>query len=93
MAITQSDHIRQAIALRDRRSHAVKFLDWIRSRPEGGIAVLFVLAQLICVIAALLWPELLPLSVGSQYRRNAEGNCATGCHGARRRRTDDCRRV
>ena len=57
MAITQSDHIRKAIALRDRRSHAVKFLDWIRSRPEGGIAVLFVLAQLICVIAALLWPE------------------------------------
>ena len=27
------------------------------AQPEGGIAVLFVLAQVVCVIAALLWPD------------------------------------
>jgi len=57
MAVTQSEHIRRAIALRDQRPLAVKFLDWIRSRPEGGIAVLFFLVQLTCIVAALLWPD------------------------------------
>jgi simple sugar transport system permease protein len=57
MAASQSEHIRKAVALRDKRPLSVKFLDWIRSRPQGGIAVLFVLAQLACIIAGLLWPN------------------------------------
>ena len=57
MAISQSEHIREAIALRDRRSHSVKILDWIRGRPQGGIAVLFIIVQLTCVIAGLVWPD------------------------------------
>src|SRR4051794_35057483 len=57
MAFSQSEHIRRAVAARDERPFLVKCGDWVRSRPEGGIAVLFVLAQLICVISALLWPE------------------------------------
>src|SRR5215208_4245939 len=57
MAASQSEHIRKAVALRDKRALNIKFLDWIRSRPQGGIAVLFFLAQLACIIAGLLWPE------------------------------------
>lgn len=57
MAISQSEHIRKAISQRDQRSVSIKFLDWVRSRPEGGIAVLFVLAQLLCILVSLLWPE------------------------------------
>jgi len=57
MSVSQSDHIRQAIADRDRRPLLVKFMDWIRTRPEGGIAVMFVVAQSVCVAFALAWPD------------------------------------
>ena len=66
--LSQSDHIREAVAERNRRSLAVKLLDWIRTRPEGGIAVLFVIVQATCLIAALIAPE--------QFRYLSQANIA-----------------
>ena len=40
MATAQSDHIRQAVDLRNRRPRSAKAIDWIRTKPEGGITVL-----------------------------------------------------
>lgn len=57
MTLTQSDHIRKAIAARAKRPLTVKLGDWIRDRPEGGIAVMFILVQIVCIIAALLFPD------------------------------------
>jgi simple sugar transport system permease protein len=31
--------------------------DWVRNRPEGGIAVMFVVVQVVCIAAALMYPE------------------------------------
>ena len=53
----QSDHIRKAVAARDSRPFLGKAADWIRDRPEGGIAVMFVLVQIVCIAGALLFPE------------------------------------
>lgn len=55
--ISRSDHIRSAIKTRNERSFGRKTLDWIQTRPEGGIAVLFILVQLVCIIAALIAPD------------------------------------
>ncbi len=68
MTVSQSDHIRDAVAARERRSIASKFADWIRTRPEGGIAVLFVIAQVCCITAALMWPD--------SFRYLSEANAA-----------------
>src|SRR5580704_4658667 len=57
MSLSQSDHIRKAVALYEARPLAAKIADWIRDRPEGGIAVMFVFVQLACIIAGLLFPE------------------------------------
>jgi len=57
MTAIQSDHIRKAVAARDARPFGAKIADWIRTRPEGGIAVMFLFTQICCVVAALLWPN------------------------------------
>jgi simple sugar transport system permease protein len=57
MSNSQSDHIRRAVAARDSRPFLNKVADWIRDRPEGGIAVMFVLVQLVCIVGALIFPE------------------------------------
>lgn len=57
-----SDHIRAAIARRGGRSKSVKLRDWITSRPEGGIAVLFILVQIVVVTTALINPDFRYLS-------------------------------
>src|SRR5260370_26306127 len=65
MSISQSEHIRRAIAARDARPWTSKITDWIRDSPEGGIAVMFVVAQIACVVGALLFPD------GFRYLTNA----------------------
>jgi simple sugar transport system permease protein len=57
MATVQSDHIRQAVDLRNSRSRTTKAVDWIRTRPEGGITVLFILVLLGVIAAALAFPS------------------------------------
>lgn len=57
MAQTQSDHIRAAVDLRNNRARSSKIIDWIRTRPEGGIAVLFIVVQIVCIAVALLVPD------------------------------------
>lgn len=57
MSLSQSDHIRKAVARYETRPFTSKIADWIRDRPEGGIAVMFVIVQLTCIIAGLLFPE------------------------------------
>jgi simple sugar transport system permease protein len=57
MSLSQSDHIRKAVARYEARPFTSKIADWIRDRPEGGIAVMFVIVQLACIIAGLLFPE------------------------------------
>lgn len=54
---TQSDHIRKAIATRKRRSLMPRVADWVRDKPEGGIAVMFLAAQVCCIVGALLFPN------------------------------------
>jgi ribose/xylose/arabinose/galactoside ABC-type transport system permease subunit len=56
MAFSQADHIRKAVAERSNRPLLVKASDWIRDRPEGGIAVMFIVVQLLCIAGALLFP-------------------------------------
>lgn len=67
MSSNPSDHIRRAVAARDDRPLLSKILDWIRDRPEGGIAVMFVIAQAVCITGALLYPDnfryLLPANI------------------------------
>ena len=53
----QSEHIRRAIDARNARPLWSKIADRIRDRPEGGIAVMFLFAQLVCVTGALLYPD------------------------------------
>ena len=53
MSLSQSDHIRKAVAVYEARPFATKIADWIRDRPEGGIAVMFVIVQLACIIGGL----------------------------------------
>ena len=62
MSLTQSDHIRSAIDRRNQRSTATRLLDWIQTRPEGGITVLFVVVQVIIILAALIAPDFRYLS-------------------------------
>src|SRR5262245_17696894 len=57
MTLNQSEHIRRAVAAYNARPLRVKLADWIRDRPEGGIAVMFVCVQVACVLAGLLFPE------------------------------------
>lgn len=57
MANSQSDHIRKAVAARNDRALFSKITDWIRDSPEGGIAVMFGVVQIGCVIGALTFPE------------------------------------
>lgn len=68
MSASQSAHIHAAIAARNERSFAAKAIDWIRTRPEGGIAVLFVVVQVACIIGALLFP--------TSFRYLSEANIA-----------------
>lgn len=67
MPLAQSDHIRQAIAARGQRPFLQKAKDWISDRPEGGIAVMFIAAQIVCIAGALMFPEtfryLLPANI------------------------------
>ena len=56
MSLSQSDHIRKAVARYESPPLYSKIADWIRDRPEGGIAVMFVIVQLTCIIAGLLFP-------------------------------------
>lgn len=57
MSVSQSAHIHAAIAARNDRSTLSKVIDWIRTRPEGGIAVLFLLVQIVCIVGALMFPS------------------------------------
>jgi simple sugar transport system permease protein len=57
MSVSQSDHIRRAVAQYEARPVLVKLADWIRDRPEGGIAVMFIAVQLVCILASLLFPN------------------------------------
>ena len=64
---TQSDHIRRAVAERAKRPFSTKVMDWIRDKPEGGIAVMFVVVQVVCIVGALLFAQefryLLPANI------------------------------
>ena len=68
MSSSQSDHIRKAVAMRRKRSPQQKFLDWIRDNPEGGIFVMFVVAQTAAIIFGFLFPD--------QFRYLAPANIA-----------------
>lgn len=57
MSTSQSDHIREAIATRNQRSAGSKIMDWIRTKPEGGIAVLFTVVQVVVIVAAFIDPS------------------------------------
>ncbi len=57
MSLSQSDHIRKAVAARNARPVAVRIADWIRDKPEGGIAVMFAFAQACCIVGALAFPD------------------------------------
>jgi simple sugar transport system permease protein len=57
MSSIQSDHIRKAMAARNARPLRSKLADWIRDKPEGGIAVMYLVAQIACVVGALLYPD------------------------------------
>lgn len=57
MNMTHSDQIQLAIATRNQRPFAHKVRDWVRSSPEGGIVVMFVLVQLLCITGSLAFPE------------------------------------
>ncbi len=67
MSTSQSDHIRKAVESRNSRPFAAKVADWIRDRPEGGIAVMYIAVQVICVAGALMFPDvfryLLPANI------------------------------
>ena len=54
---SQSDHIRAAVAARNKRPFVRKALDWIQNKPEGGIVVLFVAVQIVCILGALMYPD------------------------------------
>jgi simple sugar transport system permease protein len=54
---SQSTHIRAAIAARADRSFGSRMIEWIRTRPEGGIAILFVVVQILCIVGALMYPD------------------------------------
>ena len=56
MSIVQSDHIRKAVEARNRRPLLQKFLDWIRDNPEGGIFIMFIVAQTAAIVFGLLFP-------------------------------------
>jgi simple sugar transport system permease protein len=51
------EHIRRAVAERAKRPLLVKVGDWIRAKPEGGIVVMFILVQLVCLVGGLLFPN------------------------------------
>ncbi|MBL9072173.1 ABC transporter permease [Tabrizicola sp.] len=57
MATAQSDHIRAAIQQRNRRSRSSRIVDWVRTKPEGGIAVLFLAVQLVVIAVSLANPS------------------------------------
>jgi simple sugar transport system permease protein len=57
MSSGQSDHIRKAVAERNKRPLANKFMDWIRDNPEGGIFIMFIAAQAAAIIFGLLFPD------------------------------------
>ncbi len=67
MSNSQSDHIRRAVAERAKRPFATKVMDWIRDKPEGGIAVMFILVQIVCIAGGLLFAQefryLLPANI------------------------------
>jgi simple sugar transport system permease protein len=48
--------IRDAVMRRDRRPRSAKLRDWITGRPEGGVAVLFVIVQVVVIASALAYP-------------------------------------
>lgn len=62
MSSTQSAHIRAAIEARRQRSTMRKLIDWVQTRPEGGIAVLFIVVQVVVIATALINPEFRYLS-------------------------------
>ncbi len=57
MSNVQSNHIRKAVEQRNRRPLPQKFLDWIRDNPEGGIFIMFIVAQTAAIVFGLLFPE------------------------------------
>jgi simple sugar transport system permease protein len=57
MSVSQADHIRRAVAERANRPLLVKLADWIRDKPEGGIVVMFIVVQLLCIVGGLLFPD------------------------------------
>lgn len=67
MSISQSEHIRRAVAAHNARPALVKLSDWVRGNPEGGIAVMYVIVQIACVASAVAFPEtfryLLPANI------------------------------
>lgn len=56
MTISHSESIRRAVAAHNARPAHVKLSDWIRSSPEGGIAVMFVITQVACIVGGLAFP-------------------------------------
>lgn len=57
MSLSHTEHIRQAVAAHNARPIPVKLADWVRTSPEGGIAVLFVVVQIACIAGGLLFPD------------------------------------
>ncbi|MET1416679.1 ABC transporter permease [Roseibium sp. HPY-6] len=55
--VSKSEHIWRAIEARQKRRATQKVLDWIRTKPEGGITVMFVLTQIVCICAAVIFPD------------------------------------
>jgi simple sugar transport system permease protein len=75
MSSTQSDHIKKAVMARNLRPWTQKISDWARDKSEGGIAIMFALAQVGCVVVALLYPEsfryLLPANIAVLFKAMA----------------------
>lgn len=56
MTISQSEAIRRAVAAHNARPLPVRLSEWVRNSPEGGIAVMFVIVQIVCIAGALMFP-------------------------------------
>jgi simple sugar transport system permease protein len=56
MLLTEAAQVRRDVAARHGGPLPVRLADWIRESPEGGIAVLFIAVQVVCIACGLLFP-------------------------------------
>lgn len=57
MSVHHAENIRAAVTLRNQRSFGAKLRDWITTRPDGGITVLFIAVQVVVIAATLSMPS------------------------------------